>query len=160
LSFSPRLKHKDPLTKKSLSIKLPVPNADNLLFQRNTSPMPRNSIANLRKVPALIKDTPFQMVPKTSLFHSSEPSTLLNSKNLLLVPLQLLFSKLKMDSAQKLTFQINGKPASSRNTNQNSPKVPVLQPVTPKLTDQKKSHSHSLVRLKCLFTPRLRTTSK
>jgi len=144
----------------SLFGKFPVANADNQLSQRNTSPMPRNSIKTLRKVPALNKDTPSQMVPKTSRFHSSEPSTLLNSKNLPLVLLQLLFTKLNTESALKLTFQTNGKLASSKSSIKNLPKAPVLQPVTPKMTDQKTSKSQSLEMLNSLFTPKPRTTSK
>merc|ERR1712127_674936 len=86
LLFTPRLKLKDQLTNRLLSSKLPVPNVDNLPSQRNIHHTPRNSIANLRKVHAPVKDIPFRMDQKTLQFHSLEPSTPPSSKNLLLLP--------------------------------------------------------------------------
>jgi len=67
----------------SLFIKFQEMNVDNPLSQRNTRAMLKNSIKDLRKEPVPPKDTLFQTVLRTSLFHSSVPSKLLNSKNLL-----------------------------------------------------------------------------
>jgi len=69
------------LMSKWLSGKSPEPSADNLPFQRNTRLMLKNSIKISRKELVLSKDSPFQMVPKTLMFLSSEQLKQPNSRN-------------------------------------------------------------------------------
>jgi len=139
---------------KLLSMQLRKVSVVNLLSQRNSRKLLKNSTVTLRKVPVPAKDTPSKKDIKISKFHSSVPFIPPYSKKLLLklLPTKLLFTNLLKVSADK--------PILTRNTRftlkSSLPlkKEPVLPKDTPSMMELKTSKFHSLETSKLLFTPR------
>merc|ERR1712166_1160719 len=77
------LLHLIKLSSKLLSGKFLMPNVVNPLSQRNTNHTLKHWIVILRKVPAPLKDTLSLLEPNLLIFHSSVPSIMPSSRNLL-----------------------------------------------------------------------------